>query len=183
MKNYAAILTLLIILITIVFSACNDKDSKPIVSSDYNSVSSGVNDKTEPKDDKENNNTNIKYENDIDGGESSMNDSSVSSNNSDKITKPEDSISVPPSNVSSKVPADTSSDNDESSKDTGSVKQLTFKEYINLTAAEQQKYYKSFDSVEDFAEWYKKAQAEYKEDDGTIQIGGSGNFDLGEYVK
>ncbi len=181
MKNYAAILILLVILISIVFTACND--SKPTVLSDSSSVSSDTNGKTESKSDGDNNNTNTNSDSYKDGGGSLIDDSSVNNNNSDKITKPESSISSAPSDVSSKVPTDTSSDNGTSSNDTSTVKKLTYKEYMALTATEQQKYYQSFNSVEEFAEWYKNAQAEYKEDDGAIQIGGGGNFDLGEYIK
>lgn len=60
---------------------------------------------------------------------------------------------------------------------------LTFEEYLSLTAAQQQEYYKSFESVDAFADWYRTAQQEYKENDDSISLGGDGTVDLNELLK
>jgi hypothetical protein len=41
---------------------------------------------------------------------------------------------------------------------------LTFEEYNNLSAEEQEEYFNSFENVEDFFAWYNKAKQEYEEE-------------------
>lgn len=55
---------------------------------------------------------------------------------------------------------------------------MSYEEYIALSAAEQQAYFKRFERYEDYFTWYSKAKAEYEKknpsveiDDGAVNIG------------
>ena len=59
---------------------------------------------------------------------------------------------------------------------------LTYEEYWAMSGKEQQAYYESFDSVEDFFAWYNTAKAEYEAANPGIDAG-DGEIDLGELEK
>ena len=61
--------------------------------------------------------------------------------------------------------------------------QLTYEEYNALSAEEQEAYFNSFDTIEDFFAWYNKAKAEYEADQDYIEVGGDGNLNIGEAEK
>ena len=56
---------------------------------------------------------------------------------------------------------------------------LTFEEYNNLSAEEQEEYFNSFEDVEDFFAWYNKAKQEYEEEQERIEIDGSADINIG----
>ena len=58
--------------------------------------------------------------------------------------------------------------------------QLTYEEYNALSAEEQEAYFNSFDTIEDFFAWYNKAKAEYEASQDYTEIGGDGNLNIGE---
>ncbi|MBQ7935066.1 MAG: hypothetical protein IJ333_01790, partial [Clostridia bacterium] len=58
---------------------------------------------------------------------------------------------------------------------------LTYGEYLSMSAAEQQAFFDTFASVSDFLEWCSKAKKEYEENSDKIVIEG-GSIDLGEIM-
>jgi flagellar basal body-associated protein FliL len=61
-----------------------------------------------------------------------------------------------------------------------SRREMTYEEYNALSAEEQEAYFNSFDTIEDFFAWYNKAKAEYEASQDYTEIGGDGNLDIGE---
>lgn len=59
------------------------------------------------------------------------------------------------------------------------IRNMTYEQYNALSAEEQEEYFNSFKSVEDFFAWYNKAKKEYEENQDYTEIGGDGNIDLG----
>ena len=57
---------------------------------------------------------------------------------------------------------------------------LTYEEYNAMTAEEQEEYFHSFKTVEDFFAWYNKAKQEYEANQNYTEIGGDGNINIGE---
>ena len=57
---------------------------------------------------------------------------------------------------------------------------MTYEEYNALSAEEQEEYFNSFKTVEDFFAWYNKAKAEYEASQDYTEIGGDGNLNIGE---
>ena len=57
--------------------------------------------------------------------------------------------------------------------------QLTYEEYNALSAEEQEAYFNSFDTIEDFFAWYNKAKEEYEAKQDYIEVGEDGNLDIG----
>ncbi len=53
-----------------------------------------------------------------------------------------------------------------------------YESYINMTGAQQQEFIGSFESIEDFFEWYNSAKAAYDALHPVIDVG-DGNVDLG----
>lgn len=58
---------------------------------------------------------------------------------------------------------------------------LTFDQYQNLSSADQQAYFESFDTMEAFLAWYDAAMKEYEESKNVVEIAG-GAVDLGELM-
>ena len=56
---------------------------------------------------------------------------------------------------------------------------LTYEEYNAMTAEEQEEYFNSFKTVEDFFAWYNKAKQEFEANQDYTEIGGDGNIDIG----
>lgn len=61
-------------------------------------------------------------------------------------------------------------------------KVLTFAEFLVMTPAEQQAYMDSYADIMDFLEWYRVAEEQYKEDQEDVEIGGSGDINIGDYI-
>ena len=61
-------------------------------------------------------------------------------------------------------------------------KALTFAEFLLMTPAEQQAYMDSYADIMDFLEWYRVAEEQYKEEQEDIEIGGSGDINIGDYI-
>lgn len=59
---------------------------------------------------------------------------------------------------------------------------LTYEEYLNLTPAKQQEYFKTFNSLNSFKEWLNTAKAEYDAKDDSIEVEGNGSLDLKDYL-
>ena len=59
---------------------------------------------------------------------------------------------------------------------------LTYEEFWAMSGKEQQAYYESFDSVDDFFAWYNAAKAEHEAAHPGIDAG-DGEIDLGELGK
>lgn len=182
MKNHAALILALLLLTSVVFTAC-DKGEKNL---EDNKSSVSTNTDSENKSEAGNNNAN-NSEAGVDDKISSVSDKTNTTSEKDvtSTTTSNNTTSVGGDKNNSKPSTDTTSNNssnDVGGSDTETMEFLTFEQYLKLTPAEQQNYYKSFNSVEDFADWYKKAQAEYNGSDGSIQVGGDGSFNLGEYI-
>lgn len=57
---------------------------------------------------------------------------------------------------------------------------LTYEQYNALSAEEQEEYFHSFDTVEEFFAWYNKAKQEYENNQDYIEIGGNQDINIGE---
>ena len=57
---------------------------------------------------------------------------------------------------------------------------LTYEQYNALSAAEQEEYFNSFETVDDFFAWYNKAKQEYENNQNYIEIGGNQDINIGE---
>lgn len=57
---------------------------------------------------------------------------------------------------------------------------LTYEEYMALSPAEQQAYYESFPTLEDYIAWYNAAYAEYEENQDAVIA--TGPIDIGDYI-
>ncbi len=80
-----------------------------------------------------------------------------------------------------------SQSNSQSSSGSASVptdgsKTLTYKEYLALSAAEQQAYFESFDSPEDYMAWRTQAKKAYEDEQNAIRVEGDGSFNIGDYI-
>lgn len=63
------------------------------------------------------------------------------------------------------------------------LRNMTYEQYNALSAEEQEEYFNSFKSVEDFFAWYNKAKQEYEANQNYTEIGGDGNINIGETEK
>ena len=59
---------------------------------------------------------------------------------------------------------------------------ITYEDYMEMTAAEQQAYYESFDDPMEFFAWLNAAKAEYEANKNDIEIGSGGSVDLGDII-
>lgn len=59
---------------------------------------------------------------------------------------------------------------------------VTYEEYNAMSGKEQEAFYYSFDSADDYFEWYKAAKQAYEDSKNDIVIGGDGSIDLGEIL-
>ena len=59
---------------------------------------------------------------------------------------------------------------------------LSYEEYNALSGEEQEAYFNTFDSIEDFVAWYNTAKQEYEASVTQIEIGGDGEVDLGDLI-
>ena len=61
-------------------------------------------------------------------------------------------------------------------------KPLTYEEYNALSATEQEKYFNSFATMEEFFAWYNLAKQEFEDSQDRVEVGGDGdiNIDVGE---
>lgn len=59
---------------------------------------------------------------------------------------------------------------------------MTYEEFMDLTAEEQQAYFETFVSIEDYFAWYNAAKQEYEENKDKVDIGGDGNVDIGDII-
>ena len=60
--------------------------------------------------------------------------------------------------------------------------ELTFAEFLEMSPAEQQAYMETYEDIADFLEWYRTAEAKYKAGQTNIEINGSGDIDIGDYI-
>lgn len=66
-------------------------------------------------------------------------------------------------------------DNDEPAE-SGPDTSLTYAEYIKMTAAEQQKYFESFATIDDYFSWYNTAKKQYEDDQNRVDFDGTIDF-------
>lgn len=57
---------------------------------------------------------------------------------------------------------------------------MTYAEYIELSAEEQQAHFESFASVDDFFAWYNAAKKEYDDEQSRVEV--SGDIDIGDII-
>lgn len=71
----------------------------------------------------------------------------------------------------------------ESTQETGKDKwAVTYEEYLAMTGAEQEAFYHSFDSSDDYFKWYKAAKKAYDNNENNIVIGGDNSVNLGDIL-
>lgn len=61
-------------------------------------------------------------------------------------------------------------------------KELTFAEFLEMTPAEQQAYMESYEDITDFLEWYRRAEETYKAEQTSVEVGGNGDIDIGDFI-
>ena len=60
---------------------------------------------------------------------------------------------------------------------------MTYEQYNALSAEEQEEYFNSFDTVEEFFAWYNQAKQEYENNQDYIDVGGNNDINVGETGK
>ncbi|MBQ8858859.1 MAG: hypothetical protein IJ012_03610 [Clostridia bacterium] len=60
--------------------------------------------------------------------------------------------------------------------------ELTYEEYLALSAEEQKAYMATFDSIDDFMEWVIEARDKYNAEHAVPEIGGDGDIDISDYL-
>lgn len=59
---------------------------------------------------------------------------------------------------------------------------LTYAQYVRLSAADQQLYYQAFESDDAFFTWYRAAKSAYDEDKESSAVTGGGSIDIRDYI-
>ena len=62
----------------------------------------------------------------------------------------------------------------------GNRRHLTYEQYNALSAEEQEEYFNSFDTIDDFFAWYNQAKQEYEDSQEYIEIGDGSDITIGE---
>ena len=70
---------------------------------------------------------------------------------------------------------------DDKNEDEDTVKPMTYKAYTELSSEDQQAYFNSFASIEDFFLWYNEAKRIYDEEQDRVVIDGN-NGNLGDII-
>lgn len=92
-------------------------------------------------------------------------------------------ISSQPTNSSSNQGGSQTSSVSSSTVSTAPDTSLTYKQYLSMTPAQQQAYYESYPSLQDFITWYNSAKAQYDAEMSSGVVSGSGDgFDIGDIV-
>ncbi|MBQ8914622.1 MAG: hypothetical protein IJ046_00425 [Clostridia bacterium] len=86
----------------------------------------------------------------------------------------------PAKDETEKAPADTTVKTEET-KPAPNPADVTYEEYHAMKADDQQAFFESFGSIEDFFDWYKAAKAKYEKDNPDQEIG-DGPIDLGDLI-
>ena len=68
----------------------------------------------------------------------------------------------------------------ESGDESVTVNAMTYEQYNALSATEQEAFYNSFDTVEDFFAWYNQAKQEYENNQNYIDAGGKPEINFGD---
>ena len=55
---------------------------------------------------------------------------------------------------------------------------LTYVEYNNLSAEEQEEYFNSFENIDEFFKWYNQAKQAYEEEQERIEMDGNTDIDI-----
>lgn len=89
------------------------------------------------------------------------------------------------SEVYSEVGSDSGSGGDvessvEGSDESVTVNAMTYEQYNALSATEQEAFFNSFDTVEDFFAWYNQAKQEYENNQNYIDAGGKPEINFGD---
>lgn len=92
-------------------------------------------------------------------------------------------ISSQPANQSSNQGSSQTPSVSSSTVSTAPDTSLTYKQYLSMTPAQQQAYYESYPSLQDFITWYNSAKAQYDAEMSSGVVSGSGDgFDIGDIV-
>ena len=93
------------------------------------------------------------------------------------------STSAPGTSVpGTSVPGTSAPTTQPSTKPAGPDTSLTFEQFQAMTGAEQRAYQESFENLEDFFVWLNAAKEAYEKENPSIEIGGSGEVDMGDLV-
>lgn len=68
----------------------------------------------------------------------------------------------------------------EGSDESVTVNAMTYEQYNALSATEQEAFFNSFDTVEDFFAWYNQAKQEYENNQNYIDAGGKPEINFGD---
>ena len=90
-------------------------------------------------------------------------------------TKPKENATKPTTKPTTKPKPTTPSGSDTVNVD--------YKEFLDMTAAEQQAFAESFDKLEDFFGWLNKARDLYKKENPSIEIGDDGTINMEDLLK
>jgi hypothetical protein len=113
-------------------------------------------------------------------GNSSEQSSGSSANTSSKPSSG-NSSSKPSSGSSSSKPSSGSSSSTPSIEDAEQDGKVTYEEYMAMDGYEQEKYMKSFASIEAFFNWFNAAKDKYEAENPSIEVG-NGPIDMNEII-
>lgn len=117
------------------------------------------------------------------GDEFSKEDSDDESDFTENSEVIEPDVSVPENSETSEpeVSLPETSDSEASDSEASEpVTLLTFEEYLALSSAEQQAYFESFPSIQEYIAWYNAAQKEYEDSQNKVEV--SGDVNIGDFV-
>ncbi|MBR3962989.1 MAG: hypothetical protein IKK14_05630 [Oscillospiraceae bacterium] len=107
------------------------------------------------------------------GNNPASSSSSSSEQNSGSSSKPSSgsSSSKPSSGSGSSKPSSGSSSSGPTISDAVEDGEMTYEEYMAMDGYEQEKYMKSFESIDAFFNWFNAAKDKYEEENPSIEIG------------
>ncbi len=86
------------------------------------------------------------------------------------------------------IPTDSDKENNKDNTDNETPKvpyepvEVTYKDYLDMSAVEQQAFIMTFDNPADFFTWFNDGKAAYEAANPSIEIGGDGSIDLGDLI-
>lgn len=111
------------------------------------------------------------------GGSASGNKDDHTNSGTETPTKPEDTIPTEKPDNKEDTPAD-----NETPKVPYEPAEVTYKDYLDMTAVEQQAFIMTFANPADFFTWFNDGKAAYEAANPSIEIGGDGSIDLGDLL-
>jgi len=192
MKKHIFLIIFVILLQMVAFSACKNNDMIYLQPSSSDNTSNNENDSVplDTKIDELTDEEDIQAEAETNSKDAATfpkketNDTNSTSNKITETKKPNTASKNETTGSSNNNSKPSNQESTTPSLNEGSTEKttLTYEEYLNLTPAKQQEYFKTFDSLNSFKEWLNTAKAEYDAKDDSIEVEGNGSLDLKDYL-